>query len=131
MKKFLIANRIQTPDGTILYSKNRHNFICHEDANGHTYCNDGGLDYQKTSYQPEHPSKDVSVYSTDDFEIIRNTLERHSIRGYVKLCDMSDEHVKNTIQYIIVCAEPSETTTDWIEIYQKELDYRIEHNITI
>ena len=41
MKK-LLANRWQTPDGTILWSKHRHDYVEHWDKNGEYYAIDGG-----------------------------------------------------------------------------------------
>ena len=34
---FLIANRIQTPDGTILWSRHRHDYLEYQDDNGETF----------------------------------------------------------------------------------------------
>jgi hypothetical protein len=39
----IVANRIRTPDGTILESKHRHDYVTYTDANGKQYMVDGGL----------------------------------------------------------------------------------------
>jgi hypothetical protein len=44
-----LVSRWMTPDGTILQSKNRHDFVCYKDNEGKHYFVDGGLDYQRTS----------------------------------------------------------------------------------
>lgn len=44
-KQRITLNRIRTPDGTIITSRYRHDFVAHRDANGHEYFVDGGLDY--------------------------------------------------------------------------------------
>jgi len=40
----IVLNRIKTPDGTILTSYHRHNYVSHID-NGELYAVDGGNDY--------------------------------------------------------------------------------------
>ena len=101
----LILSRIQTPDGTILTSYYRHDYVTHLDANGETYMLDGGNDYQRTSVNKE-PFKDLSVWSDAPYEIIRENFHRGG-RGkngdeplkWVPLSEMSDEWVKNCIEY--------------------------------
>ena len=56
----LILSRIQTPDGTVLTSYHRHDYVTHTDANGEEYCLDGGNDYQRYNITKE-PFKDLSV----------------------------------------------------------------------
>ena len=62
----ITKNAIKTPDGTIIESKHRHDFVCHKDKNGNTYCVDGGLDYLKRIGPP-----DYTELSTDS-EIIKD-----------------------------------------------------------
>ena len=45
----ILSNRMRTPDGTILESKHRHDYVTHLDANGREYMLDGGLDYVRGS----------------------------------------------------------------------------------
>ncbi len=41
--KEILCNRIQTPDGTILTSHDRHDFKSYVDKNGYEYMVDGGV----------------------------------------------------------------------------------------
>ena len=45
----IVLNAIETPDGTVLVSRHRHDYREHTDANGSTYAVDGGSDYLKRS----------------------------------------------------------------------------------
>ena len=48
-KLAILNSRMRTPDGTILESKHRHDYVTHTDANGKEYMLDGGLDYVRCS----------------------------------------------------------------------------------
>ena len=48
MSHVLVSGMI-TPDGTVLYSRHRHNYKTHTDANGEWYMIDGGCSYLKSS----------------------------------------------------------------------------------
>ena len=45
VEKQIIYNAIKTPDGTIISSHHRHDFVTHKDKNGKTYGVDGGQSY--------------------------------------------------------------------------------------
>ena len=45
----ILSSRMRTPDGTILESCYRHDYVTHTDANGKEYMLDGGLDYVRSS----------------------------------------------------------------------------------
>ena len=72
-KRKLVANRIKTPDGTILQSFYTHDYKTHLDKNGLTYMVDGGLEYLRRNIQ-EEPASELSVYSDDSFELIREAF---------------------------------------------------------
>ena len=134
MKKILIANRIQTPDGTILRSNFRHDYVSHVDKNGFEYSVDGGNDYQKCNYPIEFPPNDVSIYSTDDFEIVRKLMLRGSYTSegesiFIPLSEMSNSHIHNTISYILGSEIKPDNYETYLELYQMEIDYRLKHNI--
>ena len=68
MKK-LLANRWQTPDGTILWSKFTHDCQTHTDKKGRFFMVDGGNNYIRTSNS--ELMKDLCVYSNGTFELER------------------------------------------------------------
>ena len=72
MKK-LVLNRIRTPDQTVLTSRHRHDYQYHKDKNGEIYMNDGGVEYIRRSINIE-PYEDLSLYSDDPFEILRENI---------------------------------------------------------
>lgn len=68
MKK-LLANRWQTPDGTILWSKYRHDFVGYTDKNGQFYFVDGGNHYTRTSINTStQQMKNLCVYDDGTFK---------------------------------------------------------------
>lgn len=99
----LVANRIQTPDGTILHSYHRHDYKTHLDANGEVYMVDGGFSYLRRSVN-KVPAKDLSVWTSDPFEKIREALH-WGTRGkdgnqplrYIPLCEMETDHIKSCL----------------------------------
>jgi hypothetical protein len=98
----IVCNRIRTPDGTVIYSRHRHDYVCHVDDNGFEYVVDGGLDYLKRARSDRAPSAvEMSVYSTDPHEVIREAFAWGSrgIKGdqpvmYLTLMNMQTEHIE-------------------------------------
>ena len=121
----LVLNRIRTPDGTVLTSRNRHDFVSHKDKNGELYYTDGGLSYLKRSVNKE-PYEDLSLYSDDPFEILRENITWGS-RGkngdeelhYKPISNMSNNHITAIFsQYKLA---------DYLkELFEKEILYRSE-----
>ena len=130
----LILSRIQTPDGTILTSYHRHDYVTYTDANGEEYILDGGNDYQRTSVNKES-FKDLSIWSDAPYEIIRENFHRGG-RGknsdeplkWVPLCEMSNNWLKACIVYN---DERGNTKSLANYLYAKELRYRHDNNICI
>lgn len=121
----LLLNRIQTPDGTILTSRHRHDYREYTDRNGFTYMVDGGLDYLRRNTYPVRPYKELSVWSTDTFEKIRMAFDWGTYgedgRGplqYVKLKDMSTEHIA------AVLTTEQQLQMEIRLVFKKELEYR-------
>lgn len=122
--RVLIANKIQTPDGTILHSKNRHDFVQHLDANGKTYFVDGGNDYQRLGGDMED-CKNLSVYSDDSLEKIREVLtwgtygkngDQPLKRVFLK--DMDTDHIEAILE------TQSHISEHLRNIFKEELEFR-------
>ena len=118
----LLLNRIQTPDGTILTSRHTHDYVSYQDANGHYYAVDGGLSYQRIVGPSDYI--DMSVTTADDFMLIRNLYEwgTYGPNGdqplkYVKLCDLSDDHIENILSTL-------KFSDDIRNIFRQEQAYR-------
>lgn len=100
MPRDFVYNAVKTPDGTVLHSKHRHDYIEYKDANGELYVLDGGNDYRRCSINKE-PFVDISVRMCHDIEDIRE----HFVWGTygkggdqpltnVLLKDMSNAHIQ-------------------------------------
>ena len=100
----LVYNAIQTPDGTVLESRHRHDFKEHTDTiTGNTYMIDGGLDYIRTSMYPDQVN--LAVYLEDGHDKVRSSITWGTYgkngdqpMSFVKLCDMDTDHIKACIK---------------------------------
>ena len=100
---FLIANRIQTPDRTILWSRYGHDYVEYTDKNGETYVIDGGTYYQHGTVN-KIPAKNLSVWSDAPFEEIRQVMLRDTFtinreRIWVPLYKMNNLHLIGVLDY--------------------------------
>jgi len=118
----LIRNALQTPDGTLLESRSRHDYKTHLDANGKTYMIDGGLDYVRCSANGDEIH--LSVFDDDPFDKVREAITwgTYGINGdqplsYIKLCDMETEHIKAVLKL-------SKVYPQYIGAMKKELEHR-------
>lgn len=135
MEKVIILNQIETPDGTILTSYNRHDYKTHLDKNGFEYMVDGGNEYLRRNTIPEAPYKELSLYLDSPYELIR---EKHCRGGrgkngdqpltWVPLKDMSDSWLKACIDYNIKLGLKDSVAS---QLYYREIEYREKNNITI
>lgn len=122
----LIKNSIRTPDNTVLTSKNQHDFKSHKDTKSNElYFTDGGTNYIRRSIN-KIPYEDLSLYSDDPFEKLRERLEWGS-RGkngdeplqYKSISNMSTKHINAVLLNCRV--------SDYMkEIFEKEIEYRKE-----
>jgi len=90
---------MRTPDGTIIESRHRHDYVTHLDANGKEYMVDGGLDYVRCSVHDDQV--DLCVYDDDSHSLIRKTLAwgTYGKNGdlpltYILLKDMETDHIQ-------------------------------------
>ena len=102
-----VRNAIRTPDGAVIYSRHRHDYQTHVDANGKEYMVDGGLDYLRRSVHPDAPYEELAVASDQPFEIVREALEwgTRGVHGdqpvkYVKMSDLHSDHIYSILDHI-------------------------------
>jgi len=101
----IVANRIRTPDGTILESKHRHDYVTYVDKNGKQYMVDGGLDYLRRNLHDDAPYTELSVYSDAPHDLISETF-KWGTRGkdgkqpltYVPLKDLTTPHIEAILE---------------------------------
>lgn len=106
MERLLIYNAIQTPDGTILESRHRHDYKTHKDKNGHEYMVDGGLSYVRRSYPESHPAKEISLYIPDtpyEEAVKFAAWGSYGKNGdedlhYIPICEMETDHIKAVLE---------------------------------
>lgn len=99
----LLVNAIRTPDGTIIQSLHRHDYVQHLDANGHTYAVDGGRDYRRRIGSIGDCAEEC-VYTDDNHELIRERVkwgsygkEGTSTLHVSPVKDLSSDHIKSIL----------------------------------
>jgi len=100
----IVRNAIQTPDGTILESKHRHDCKTHVDAvNGKEYMVDGGYDYIRRS--TPGPYEELSITTDSPHEVLRETVTwgTYGINGdqplkYVTVAEMDTGHMAAVVK---------------------------------
>jgi hypothetical protein len=97
----LIQNKWQTPDGTILISKHRHDYVEYTDKNGDYYMIDGGNDYVRKSVNKKE-MKNLCIYSDGSFETDRfllwgvnydKNMKRLPKTEFVPIKDLNTDHI--------------------------------------
>lgn len=121
----LLANRIRTPDGTVLQSFRRHHYEeYHDKVSDEWYSVDGGLDYARRSIN-NSPAQDICVYTDDPHHVIREAFHwgTRGVDGdkpltYVALSQLTTEHIQAIIR------------TQWhvpdyiLRVFKTELNFR-------
>lgn len=126
MEKKLIYNAIRTPDGTVIESRHRHDYVSHTDKNGDYYSNDGGVDYLHRTVN-DIPAEDLSLYEDAPHEVIREYLSRggRGIDGteplkYVLMKDINDEW----LDAIIVYENEHRPNNPYLKFFAAEKEFR-------
>jgi len=127
MEKRLIYSAIRTPDGTVLESRHRHDFVTHLDKNGETYMLDGGCeDYVRRSINIVE-AEDLSLYDDAPHEVIREYLSRggRGVNGdeplkYVILKDIND----GWLDAIIVYENEHRPNNRYLKFFVAEKEFR-------
>lgn len=99
--KRLIRNAIKTPDGTILNSRDRHDYKTHVDANGKTYMIDGGISSGYIRVSSNGDEVNMCLYDDEPHDVQREVLTWGSYgkKGdqpltIKKISDMETEHIE-------------------------------------
>jgi len=133
MELEVIISRIKCIDGTILTSKDRHDFVCHEILDK-KICLDGGIDYFRIvgDFELLDEDYDVSITTETPIEEIREVYEwgtygKDGSENYhrVKLKNLSDEHIKAILD--------TQRLRDCVRkyVFEAELAFRRKNNIII
>lgn len=122
----LVRNALKTPDGTIIESRHRHDFVTHIDKNGKEYMVDGGLDYIRRSRNGDE--EDMCVTTEDSFEKVRHVCAwgTYGINGdqplqYKTIAEMDTAHIEAVLQTVKHIRPMIKT------IMQNELKFRQQH----
>lgn len=126
----LIYSAWKTPDGTLLHSKHRHDYVTHFDSKSkEVYALDGGIDYQKCTIN-KVPPVDLSVYSDDSHEkkrevFVWGTYGKNGDKklGWVALQHLTTDH----IGAILLTQDHLEEHIQ--DMFRDELRYRKENNV--
>lgn len=128
----ILANRLRTPDGTLLESITLHDYVSHVDANGETYFTDGGRAYLRRSVNTI-PATDLTVTLESPWEDQRTyfTWGTYGKDGkqklqYKALKDLTTEHIQAIL-------DTQKHIPDWMRnlIFERELQYRSHNDLHI
>ena len=120
----LIAQRIRTPDSTILQTFRLHDYKSHVDViTGENYVIDGGLDtlYTHTNIVPP---EDLNVYDTDHFALQRDAF-CWGIRGTEFNAPLIWRSLRNLDTEYVQLVLSQSNLEDWVRsLFTQELAFR-------
>ena len=120
-----MLNRIKTPDGTILTSYNRHDYLTHKDAiTKEVLMVDGGNDYARRHVGTY---EELSVYD-DGTHITRRSALHWGTRGkdnkqpltYKPIKDLDSDHIEAILR------TQTQISEFYKEVFKEELKYRFD-----
>jgi hypothetical protein len=121
----LLLNRIKTPDGTILTSYNRHDYLTHKDAiTKEVLMVDGGNDYARRHVGTY---EELSVYD-DGSHLTRRSALHWGTRGrdnkqpltYKPIKDLDSDHIEAILR------TQTQLSEFYKEVFKDELKYRFD-----
>ncbi len=121
----ILLNRIKTPDGTILTSYNRHNYVEYKDTlTKEVLMVDGGTDYLRRNVGTY---EELSVYD-DGSHITRRSAVHWGTRGkdgkqplvYKLLKDLDSDHIEAILK------TQHQISDFYKEVFKEELKYRFD-----
>lgn len=128
----ILANRIRTPDGTILESNHVHDYKSYVDANGETYVVDGGCSYLRRSVN-NVPATDLSVTLESTWQDQRESFKwgTYGKNGtdklkFVALKDLTSNHIQAIL-------DTQAHVPQWMRtmLFERELSYRSHNDLHI
>jgi len=120
-----LLNRIKTPDGTILTSYNRHDYLTHKDAiTKEVLMVDGGNDYARRHVGTY---EELSVYD-DGSHITRRSALHWGTRGkdnkqpltYKPIKDLDSDHIEAILR------TQTQISEFYKQVFKDELKYRFD-----
>ena len=121
----ILLNRIKTPDGTILTSYNRHNYVEYKDSiTKEVLMVDGGTDYLRRNIGTY---EELSVYD-DGSHLTRRSAVHWGTRGkdgrqplvYKPIKDLDSDHIEAILK------TQHQISDFYREIFKEELKYRFD-----
>jgi hypothetical protein len=121
----ILLNRIKTPDGTILTSYNRHDYVTHKDAlTKEVLMVDGGTDYLRRHVGTY---EELSVYD-DGSHLTRRSAVHWGTRGkdgrqplvYKPIKDLDSDHIEAILK------TQHQISKFYKEVFKEELKYRFD-----
>ena len=120
----ILSSRMRTPDGTILESKHRHDYVTHTDANGKEYMLDGGRDYVRCSANGDEEL--LTVTSDDSHSLIREVVnwgtygkDGDEPLRYVTIAGLNPYHLR-----AILDTHQKRMSPALYKVMQDEVEYR-------
>jgi hypothetical protein len=125
----IVANLMLCPDGTVIQSKHRHDFVEYTDKEGNYFMIDGGLSYQRYSNESGKGTP-IIVKSDDDITLIREWMywgknydENKNLlpeTEWVKLKDIDDNHLNALIVYWKERIDKYEMAYKFLDVFERE-----------